>query len=187
MAECSSRPTCALHFHLPVDESHERLPWTVRRRPEPSVRVSPICRKKLTSDRLSLQHVLGSWDQSALSADHSTLGLLLRAHVVRRVAPADKLSALESVCFPAKSSKRCSKAPPEPPRCTGSPVQEASDLHVPLGQVTRPNAIENGGVDHEFCIPRTSGAEQLGRPVCGNDGQRARRRSLYSHCSPLVS
>ena len=39
----------------------------------------------------------------------------------------------------------------------------------------------------EYCAASATSAEQLGRHVCGNDGQRARRRSLCSRCTPLVS
>ena len=61
MAECNSRPTCALH--LQVDE---RLPWTVRRRREPSARVSTISRKKRVTQHVPTRRLRADTDDASV-------------------------------------------------------------------------------------------------------------------------
>ena len=47
--------------------------------------------------------------------------------------------------------------------------------------------VQNDGAAEEWRAPSLTLAGQLGQLVCGKDVQRARRRSLCSRCSPLVS
>ena len=68
--------------------------------------------------------------------------------------------------------------------CGRACATRTGDRSVP---VRVEDLMQKDGAAQEWCTPSLALAGQLGRLVCGKDVQRARRRSLCSRCSPLVS